>query len=163
VDACIWVPFKRRRHTRFMDYSDSSERLALLNTSEEMGQARDTSAHVTFNVLNLTSSPQILDSHFLSFFLYSYATQWKWGRKKRIFKSAVRNKNSKLKFLIRDKVSFVGAHSQRAPPLEPWPHNPWLLVSAASLCGPYASWKMVEEGPHGRTRAWSGSCFVKAT
>ena len=41
--------------------SDSSERLALINTSEEMGQARDTSTHVTFNALNLTSSPRILD------------------------------------------------------------------------------------------------------
>jgi len=42
--------------------SDSSERLALINSSEEMGQARDTSTHVTFNALNSTSSPRILDS-----------------------------------------------------------------------------------------------------
>jgi len=35
---------------------------ALLNTSEEMGQARDTSTHVTFNVLNSTSSPRVLHS-----------------------------------------------------------------------------------------------------
>jgi len=42
--------------------SDSSERLALMNTLEEMGQARDTSTHVTFNALNSTSSPRILDS-----------------------------------------------------------------------------------------------------
>ena len=32
--------------------SDSSERLALIDTSEEMGQARDTSTPVTFNALN---------------------------------------------------------------------------------------------------------------
>jgi len=51
------------------DLSDSSERLALINTSEleEMGQARDTSTHVTFNALNSTSSPRILDSLFLLF------------------------------------------------------------------------------------------------
>ena len=42
--------------------SDSSERSALINTSEEMGQARDTSTHVPFNALNSTSSPRILDS-----------------------------------------------------------------------------------------------------
>ena len=42
--------------------SDSYERLALMNTSEEMGQARDTSTHVTLNALNSRSSPLILDS-----------------------------------------------------------------------------------------------------
>ena len=42
--------------------SDSSERSALINTSEEMGQARDTSTHVTFNALNSSSSPRILHS-----------------------------------------------------------------------------------------------------
>jgi len=47
--------------------SDSSERLALINTSEELGQARDTSTHVTFNALNSTSSPRILDSLFMLF------------------------------------------------------------------------------------------------
>ena len=47
--------------------SDSSERLALINTSEEMGQARDTSTHVTFNALNSTSSPRVLDSLFMVF------------------------------------------------------------------------------------------------
>jgi len=34
----------------------------MINTSEEMGQARDTSIHVTYNALNSTSSPRILDS-----------------------------------------------------------------------------------------------------
>jgi len=127
--VCIWVPFKRRRHTRFMDCGDSSERVALLNTSEETGQARDTSTHVIFNVLNSTSSPQILDSLFLSFFLCFYAAQWTWGRirKKRIFKSAVKNKTSKLNFLVRDKISSIipGCwylpHLSVAPtPLEKW-------------------------------------------
>jgi len=33
-----------------------------MNTSEEMWQARDTSTHVTFNALNSTGSPRILDS-----------------------------------------------------------------------------------------------------
>jgi len=42
--------------------SDSSERSALINSSEEMAQARDTSTCVTFNALNSTSSPRILDS-----------------------------------------------------------------------------------------------------
>jgi len=41
---------------RVSEYSNSSERLALINTSEEMGQARDISTHVTFNALNSTSS-----------------------------------------------------------------------------------------------------------
>ena len=45
--------------------SDSSERSALINSSEEMGQARDTSTCVTFNALNSTSSPRILDSLFM--------------------------------------------------------------------------------------------------
>jgi len=48
-------------------FSDSSQRLALINTSEEMGQARDTSTRVTFNALNSTSSPRILDSLFMLF------------------------------------------------------------------------------------------------
>jgi len=49
--------------------SVSSERLALtrINTSEEMGQARDASTLVTFNALNSTSSHQILDSLFMLF------------------------------------------------------------------------------------------------
>jgi len=47
--------------------SDFSERLASMNTSEEMGQARDTSTHVTFNALNSTSSPRILNSLFTLF------------------------------------------------------------------------------------------------
>jgi len=47
--------------------SDSSERLALMHKSEEMGQARDTSTHVTCNALNSTSSPRILDSLFMLF------------------------------------------------------------------------------------------------
>ena len=42
--------------------SDSSQRSALINSSEEMAQARDTSTCVTFNALNSTSSPRILDS-----------------------------------------------------------------------------------------------------
>ena len=42
--------------------SDSSERLAWMNTSEEMGQGRDTSIHVTFNVLNSTLAPRLLRS-----------------------------------------------------------------------------------------------------
>ena len=41
--------------------SDSSERSALINTSEEMGQARDTNTLVTFNALSSTSSPRILE------------------------------------------------------------------------------------------------------
>ena len=51
-------------HTHKNTYtdSDSSERLALINTSEDMRQARDTSTRVTFNALNSTSSPRILDS-----------------------------------------------------------------------------------------------------
>ena len=42
--------------------SDSSERLALINTLEEMGlgQARDTSTLVTFNALNSTALPRFL-------------------------------------------------------------------------------------------------------
>jgi len=47
--------------------SDSFERLALINTSEEIGQARDTSTHVTFDALNSTSSPRIFDSLFMLF------------------------------------------------------------------------------------------------
>jgi len=47
--------------------SNSSERLALMNTSEEMGQARDPSTQVTLNALNSTSSPWILDSLFMLF------------------------------------------------------------------------------------------------
>jgi len=34
------------------------------DTSEEMGQARDTSTPVTFNVLNSTNSPQILETYY---------------------------------------------------------------------------------------------------
>jgi len=41
---------------------DSSECSELMNTSEEMGQARDTSTRVTVNTLNYTNSPWILDS-----------------------------------------------------------------------------------------------------
>jgi len=40
---------------------------ALINTSEETGQARDTSTFVTFNALNSTNSPLILDSLFMLF------------------------------------------------------------------------------------------------
>ena len=62
--------------------SDSSERSALINTSEEMGQARDTSTHVIFNALNSTSSPRILDS--------LLCRSMNAREKKRIFKCSVR-------------------------------------------------------------------------
>jgi len=35
--------------------------------------------------------------------------------KKRIFKCSVRNKTSKLNFLVRDKISFVGAQAKVKP------------------------------------------------
>jgi len=38
-----------------------------MHNSEEMGQARDTGTHVTFNALNSTSSSRILDSLFMLF------------------------------------------------------------------------------------------------
>ena len=50
-----------------LDLSDSSERLELINKSEEMGHVRDTSTHVTFNTLNSTSWPRILNSLFILF------------------------------------------------------------------------------------------------
>ena len=60
--------------------SDSSERLALINTS--LGQARDTSTHVTFNALNLTP--------YLGSSAISYSGHRKREGKKRIFKCSVR-------------------------------------------------------------------------
>jgi len=88
-------------------HSDSPERSALINTSKEMGQARDTSTQVTFNALNSTSSPQILDS------LLCSSMDAREG--KRIFKCSVRIKTSKLNFLVRDKISFVGAQAMVTP------------------------------------------------
>jgi len=92
---------------RHIQCSDSSERLALMNTLKEMGQARDTSTHVTFNALNSTSSPRILDSLLCS--------SMDAREEKKIFKSSVRNKTSKLNFLVRDKISFVGAQAKVTP------------------------------------------------
>jgi len=88
------------------DDSDSSQRLALMNTSEEIGQARDTSTHVTFNALNSTSSPRILHS------LLHCSLD---ARDEKIFKCSVRNKTSKLNFPVRDKISFVGAQAKVTP------------------------------------------------
>jgi len=68
IDDCLCVNFALSEGGRGGDKnSDSSERLALINSSEEMGQARDTSTPVTFNALNSTSSPRILDSLFMLF------------------------------------------------------------------------------------------------
>ena len=88
-------------------YSDSSERWALMNTSEEMGQARDTSTQVTLNALNSTNSPRILDS--------LLCCSMDAREEKRIFKCSVRNKTSKLNFLVRDKISSVGAQAKVTP------------------------------------------------
>ena len=52
-----WIIFKNE-----ILVSNSSECLALMNTLEEMGQARDTSTHVTFNALHSIRSPRIFDS-----------------------------------------------------------------------------------------------------
>ena len=61
IYMCVFVHIYLFKCVYYYFCSDSSERLALINTSEEMGQARDTSTHVTFNALNPTSSPRILD------------------------------------------------------------------------------------------------------
>jgi len=54
-------PPTRSHNTR--DISGSSEFLTWIHTSEEIGQVRDTSTHVTFKDLNSTISPRILVSN----------------------------------------------------------------------------------------------------
>ena len=78
----IKVEFVTDTVNRDFKVSDSSERSALINTSEEMGQARDTSTHVTFNAVNSTSSLRILDS--------LLCRSMNAREKKRIFKCSVR-------------------------------------------------------------------------